>query len=100
MNNIYYNLLSQELNNYCDSFFLDGYINPHSFTSKMTEQLVQRNEIKLYVSHILSSSIKDMEEYCEKFITMNMTLDLEIIEECIVNYLKENEDEKQTKLVK
>ena len=83
LNHVYYNLLSHELNNYCDSFFLDGYINPHSFTAKMTEQLIQRNEIKLYVSHILSNSIKDMEEYCEKFIKMDMTLDLEIIDKCI-----------------
>ena len=83
LNQVYYNLLSHELNNYCDSFFLDGYINPHSFTAKMTEQLIQRNEIKLYVSHILSNSIKDMEEYCEKFIKMDMTLDLEIIDKCI-----------------
>ena len=100
LNNIYYNLLSQELNNYCDSFFLDGYINPHSFTSKMTEQLVQRNEIKLYVSHILSNSIKDMEEYCEKFITMNMTLDLEIIEECIKKTKLELDNNKKLKFEK
>ena len=83
LNHVYYTLLSHELNNFCDSYFIDGYINPHSFTAKMTEQLLQRNEIKLYISHILSNSIKDIEEYCEKYFLMNMTLDLEVVGKCI-----------------
>ena len=83
LNLIYKRLLTNELNNYCDSFYLDGFINPHSFTYKMTCQLIHRNEIKLYLSHILSSSINDLEESCEKNIKINIVLDLEILENCL-----------------
>ena len=95
LNHIYFTLLSHELNNYCDSYFIDSYINPHSFTAKMTEQLLQRNEIKLYISHILKNSINDIEEYCDKYFIMNMTLDSEVIGKCIYiseKKLAENEN--------
>ena len=53
LNHIYFTSLTQDLDNFCDSYYLDGYINPHSFTARMTEQLLQRNEIKLnYIYHI------------------------------------------------
>ena len=101
LNHVYYTLLSHELNNFCDSYFIDGYINPHSFTAKMTEQLLQRNEIKLYISHILSNSIKDIEEYCEKYFLMNMTLDLEVVGKCIhLNEKNAAENEKMHTLQK
>ena len=101
LNHVYYTLLSHELNNFCDSYFIDGYINPHSFTAKMTEQLLQRNEIKLYISHILSNSIKDIEEYCEKYFLMNMTLDLEVDGKCIhLNEKNAAENEKMHTLQK
>ena len=101
LNHVYYTLLSHELNNFCDSYFIDGYINPHSFTAKMTEQLLQRNEIKLYISHILSNSIKDIEEYCDKYFLMNMTLDLEIVGKCIhLNEKNAAENEKNHNLQK
>ena len=101
LNHVYYTLLSHELNNFCDSYFIDGYINPHSFTAKMTEQLLQRNEIKLYISHILSNSIKDIEEYCEKYFLMNMTLDLEVVGKCIhLNEKNAAENEKMHNLQK
>ena len=94
LNHIYYSLLCHELNIYCDSYFLDGYINPHSFIHKMTENFLQRNEIKLYMSHILSNSINDLEEYCEKFFLMDITLDLENLEKC-VNYNEKKSKEKE-----
>ena len=101
LNHVYYTLLSHELNNFCDSYFIDGYINPHSFIAKMTEQLLQRNEIKLYISHILSNSIKDIEEYCDKYFLMNMTLDLEIVGKCIhLNEKNAAENEKNHNLQK
>ena len=50
LNYIYFHLLSNELNNFCDSYFLDSYISQYSLTAKVTEQLLQRNEIKLYIS--------------------------------------------------
>ena len=101
LNHVYYTLLSHELNNFCDSYFIDGYINPYSFTAKMTEQLLQRNEIKLYISHILSNSIKDIEEYCEKYFLMNMTLDLEVVGKCIhLNEKNAAENEKMHTLQK
>jgi len=101
LNHVYYTLLSHELNNFCDSYFIDGYINPHSFTAKITEQLLQRNEIKLYISHILSNSIKDIEEYCEKYFLMNMTLDLEVVGKCIhLNEKNAAENEKMHTLQK
>ena len=101
LNHVYYTLLSHELNNFCDSYFIDGYINPHSFTAKMTEQLLQRNEIKLYISHILSNSIMDIEEYCDKYFLMNMTLDLEIVGKCIhLNEKNAAENEKNHNLQK
>ena len=96
LNHVYFSLLSHELNKYCDSYFLDGYINPNSFTAKMTTQLLQRNEIKLYISHILENSINDMEEYCEKFNVMNITLDLDELERfAFLNTQKEKENEKK-----
>ena len=55
LNHIYFTSLTQDLDNFCDSYYLDGYINPHSFTARLTEQLLQRNEIKLYISHIKSN---------------------------------------------
>ena len=101
LNHVYFSLLSNELNNYCDSYFLDGYINPYSFTAKMTEQLLQRNEIKLYISHILSNSITDLEEYCDKFFIMNITLDLEILQKCVkINTKNAEENEKMHTLAK
>ena len=101
LNHIYYTLLSHELNNFCDSYFIDGYINPHSFTAKMTEQLLQRNEIKLYIAHILSNSINDVEEYCDKYFFMNMTLDLQVIGKCItINDRNASENEKKLTLQK
>ena len=67
----------------------------------MTEQLLQRNEIKLYISHILSNSIKDIEEYCEKYFLMNMTLDLEVVGKCIhLNEKNAAENEKMHTLQK
>ena len=96
LNHVYYILLSRELNQFCDSYFLDRYINPNSFTHKMTEQLLQRNEIKLYISHILANSINDMEEYIEKFFIMNITLDLEMIQKYVIyNTKKADENEKR-----
>ena len=55
-------------------------MNKHSFTGKMTKQLIYRNEIKLYISHILFSLINDLEESCEKNNKINITLDLEFLE--------------------
>ena len=83
LNFIYNRLLTNELNNYCDCFYLDNFINPYSFTAKMTKQLLHRNEIKLYISHILSSSINDLEEFCEKNDKINIVLDLEVLENCL-----------------
>ena len=83
LNLVYSKLLMNELNNYCDGFYLDSYINPNSFTMKMTRQLINRNEIKLYLSHIFSSSINEFEESCEKNYKINITLDLEVIENCL-----------------
>ena len=103
LNHIYFTSLTQDLDNFCDSYYLDGYINPHSFTARMTEQLLQRNEIKLYISHILSSSINDMEEYCDKYIIMNITLDLDELERLVIiniNKTKENEKKHQANLEK
>ena len=101
LNYIYFHLLSNELNNFCDSYFLDSYISPYSLTAKVTEQLLQRNEIKLYISHIVSNSINDMEEYCEKYFTMNITLDLEVLEECVkINTNKALNNEKMNTLQK
>ena len=103
LNHIYFTSLTQDLDNFCDSYYLDGYINPHSFTARMTEQLLQRNEIKLYISHILSSSINDMEEYCDKYIIMNITLDLDELERLVIiniNKTKENEKKHQVNLEK
>ena len=80
LNYIYKTLLTNELASYSDSFYLDDFINPHSFTAKMTKQLVNRNEIKLYMSHILSSLINDLEEFCEKNNKINIVLDLEFLE--------------------
>ena len=96
LNHVYFSLLSHELNKFCDSYFMDGYISPHSFTAKMTTQLLQRNEIKLYISHILENSISDMEEYCEKFNFMNITLDLDELARFVyLNTQKEIENEKK-----
>ena len=103
LNHIYFTSLTQDLDNFCDSYYLDGYINPHSFTARMTEQLLQRNEIKLYISHILSSSINDMEEYCDKYTIMNITLDLDELERLVIiniNKTKENEKKHQANLEK
>ena len=83
LNFIYSKLLTNELNNYCDGFYLDNFINPNSFASKMTRQLLHRNEIKLYLSHILSSSINDLEEFCEKNYKINIVLDLDFLENCL-----------------
>ena len=80
LNYIYHTLLTNDLGKYCDSFFSDDFINPHSFTGKMTKQLIYRNEIKLYISHILFSLINDLEESCEKNNKINITLDLEFLE--------------------
>ena len=80
LNYIYHTLLTNDLGKYCDSFYLDDFINPHSFTGKMTKQLIYRNEIKLYISHILFSLINDLEESCEKNNKINITLDLEFLE--------------------
>ena len=98
LNHIYFTSLTQDLDNFCDSYYLDGYINPNSFTARLTEQLLQRNEIKLYISHILSNSINDMEEYCDKFALMNITLDLDELEKlAIYNTNKKKENEKKHK---
>ena len=100
LNHIYFTSLTQDLDNFCDSYYLDGYINPHSFTARLTEQLLQRNEIKLYISHILSNSINDMEEYCDKFALMNITLDLDELEKlAIYNTNKKKENEKSIKVI-
>ena len=80
LNYIYRTLLTNDLSKYCDSFYLDDFINPHSFTGKMTRQLIYRNEIKLYVSHILFSLINDLEETCEKNNKINITLDVQFLE--------------------
>ena len=80
LNYLYHTLLTNDLSQYCDSFYLDDFINPHSFTGKMTKQLIYRNEIKLYISHILFSLINDLEENCEKNNKINITLDLEFLE--------------------
>ena len=80
LNYIYHTLLTNDLQKYCDSFYLDDFINPHSFTGKMTHQLIYRNEVKLYVSHILFSLINDLEENCEKNNKINITLDLQFLE--------------------
>ena len=83
LNLIYRRFLINELNNYCDCFYLDCFINPNSFTNKLTRQLIHRNEIKLYVSQIISSGINDLEEFCEKNIKINITLDLQLLEYCL-----------------
>ena len=99
LNLIYSKLLTNELNNYCDGFYLDSYINPNSFTMKMTKQLINRNEIKLYIAHIVSSSINELEEGCEKNYKINVSLDLEIIENCLKkkNIIQEWELDEQSK---
>ena len=83
LNLVYSRLLYNELNNFCDAFYLENFINPNSFTAKMTYQLIHRNEIKLYMSHIISSFIIDLEEFCEKNEKINITLNLELLEHCL-----------------
>ena len=105
LNLVYSKLLMNELNNYCDVFYLDNYINPNSFTMRLIKQLINRNEIKLYISHILSSSINELEESCEKNFKINISLDLEIIENClkkknIIPGGKIDEEEKRNKFTK
>ena len=105
LNHIYSKLLYNELNEYCDSFYIDNYIHPHSFTAKMTNQLIHRNEIKLYMSHIISDFINDLEEFCEKNDKINITLDLEFLEKClkkkkIIEEVEEIEDLSKKKFVK
>ena len=83
LNLIYNKLLTNELNYYCDAYYLDNFINPNSFCFKMTRELLHRNEIKLYMSHILGSSINDLEDFCEKNFKINIVLDLDILENCL-----------------
>ena len=83
LNFIYKNHLTNELNNYCDCFYLDNFINPSSFTAKLTKQLLHRNEVKLYISHLLSSLINDFEEFYEKNDKVNIVLDIDVLENCL-----------------
>ncbi len=83
LNLIYSKLLYNELNDNCDSFYMDNYINPKSFTAKMTNQLIHRNEIKLYMSHIISDLLNEFEEFCENNYKINITLDVEFLDNCL-----------------
>ena len=83
LNLVYKKLLEIELNNYCDAYYLDNFIGPNSFCLKLTQQLIHRNEIKLYMSHILGSSINDLEDFCEKNFKINTVLDWDILENCL-----------------
>ena len=83
LNFIYKNYLTTELNNYCDCYYLDNFINPFSFTAKLTTQLLHRNEVKLYVSHLLSSLINDFEDFYEKNDKVNIVLDIDVLENCL-----------------
>ena len=79
LNQIYYSLLTFELGNSCDSFYLDNYINPYSFVYKMTQELLNRNEVKIYASNVVEQIIIDLEAFVDKNSKINIFLDLELL---------------------
>ena len=108
LNQIYYSLLSFELGNSCDSFYLDNYINPYSFVYKMTQELLKRNEVKIYVSYIVEKIIIDLEAFIDKNSKVDIFLNLELLirklnKKNLVNeekYKDDKDNNKNTFLVK